>query len=78
MAGIMHKIEETFGGKKEEQRKGEPQAGLGQQGHNTQGGYGQQGHNAQGERKEGLVDKIKHKIPGCGGGGVDGGGERKK
>ncbi|KAJ6384132.1 hypothetical protein OIU78_027441 [Salix suchowensis] len=43
MAGIMQKIEETFGGKKEEQRKGEPQAGLGQQGHNTQGGTSSQG-----------------------------------
>ncbi|KAG5232830.1 dehydrin DHN [Salix suchowensis] len=75
MAGIMQKIEETFGGKKEEQRKGEPQAGLGQQGHNTQGGYGQQGYNAQGERKEGFVDNIKDKIPG--GGGVGSGGMRK-
>jgi hypothetical protein len=35
----------------------------------TQGGYNQQDHrgNAQGERKEGFVDKIKGKIPGCGG-----------
>ncbi|KAJ6379852.1 hypothetical protein OIU76_016500 [Salix suchowensis] len=76
MAGIMQKIEETFGGKKEEQRKGEPQAGLGQQGHNTQGGYGQQGqlgYNAQGERKEGFVDNIKDKLPG----GVGGGGMHK-
>uniref|UniRef100_A0A6N2NI55 Uncharacterized protein n=1 Tax=Salix viminalis TaxID=40686 RepID=A0A6N2NI55_SALVM len=40
MAGILHKIEGAFGGKKEEQGKGEPHAG--QQGHNPQGGgYGQ-------------------------------------
>uniref|UniRef100_A0A6N2NGS8 Dehydrin n=1 Tax=Salix viminalis TaxID=40686 RepID=A0A6N2NGS8_SALVM len=77
MAGILHKIEGAFGGKKEEQGKGEPHAG--QQGHNPQGGYGQQGHNAQGERKEGFADKFKDKIPGMGGsGGAGGGGEKKK
>ncbi|KAJ6763154.1 hypothetical protein OIU79_023819 [Salix purpurea] len=75
MAGILHKIEGAFGGKKEEQGKGEPhagqqghnpQGGYGQQGHNPQGGYGQEGHNAQGERKEGFVEKFKEKIPGNG------------
>ncbi|KAF9670274.1 hypothetical protein SADUNF_Sadunf13G0051500 [Salix dunnii] len=65
MAGILHKIEETFGGKKEEQHKGEPHAGPGQHG---QQGHNPQGHNAQGEHKEGFVDKIKDKIPGVGGG----------
>ncbi|KAJ6763147.1 hypothetical protein OIU79_023813 [Salix purpurea] len=69
------KIEETFGGKKEEQRKGEPQPGLGQQGHNTQGEYGQQGYNAQGEHKEGFAGNIKDKIPG--GGDVGSGGMHK-
>ena len=58
MAGMMNKIEGQFGGKKEEQRKGEPQ-----------GGHGQQVHNTQGERQEGFVDKIKDKIPGGGGAG---------
>uniref|UniRef100_A0A6N2NLV2 Dehydrin n=1 Tax=Salix viminalis TaxID=40686 RepID=A0A6N2NLV2_SALVM len=69
MAGMMNKIEGQFGGKKEDQRKGEPQGGHGQQAPkcDTQGGQGQQVHNTQGERPEGFVDKIKDKIPGVGG-----------
>ncbi|KAB5529600.1 hypothetical protein DKX38_019681 [Salix brachista] len=69
MAGMMNKMEGQFGGKKEEQRKGEPQVGHGQQAPkcDTQGGQGQQVHNTQGERPEGFVDKIKDKIPGVGG-----------
>ncbi|KAJ6384126.1 hypothetical protein OIU78_027437 [Salix suchowensis] len=58
MAGMMNKVEGQFGGKKEEQRKGEPQGGHGQQGHKC---------DTQGERPEGFVDKIKDKIPGVGG-----------
>ncbi|KAJ6384122.1 hypothetical protein OIU78_027435 [Salix suchowensis] len=48
MAGILHKIEGAFGGKKEEQQGHNTQGGYGQEGHNPQGGYGQEGHNAQG------------------------------
>ncbi|KAF5749152.1 src1 protein [Tripterygium wilfordii] len=90
MAGILHKIEETLhvgGNKKEEQKPEQHRVEHKPECHGEQhkgefhGGeyHGEQrkGELHGGEHKEGLVDKMKHKLPGASPGAACHDGEKK-